>query len=174
MTSGAIHVAQVPESGWPCPLPPPLGCNLSTNTTANGSRSGGVALLRPSRSALRRSELGHGHGQAIGAGMHGSAPWKIEETIVGLPRLLVLPVFSRFGGRHLSAPPVQHIDSACRRKRRARKRKAHRCTWLISARSRRRHLHPLEHCSRSIRRRRCGIPARCGETKPRRRQPPPI
>ena len=31
MTSGAIHVAQVPESGWPCPLPPPLGCNLSTN-----------------------------------------------------------------------------------------------------------------------------------------------
>ena len=31
MTSAAIHVAQVPESGWPCPLPPPLGCNLSTN-----------------------------------------------------------------------------------------------------------------------------------------------
>ena len=31
MTSGAIHVAQVPESGWPCPLPPPLGCNLSAN-----------------------------------------------------------------------------------------------------------------------------------------------
>src|SRR5271166_3543031 len=22
MTSAAIHVAQVPESGWPCPLPP--------------------------------------------------------------------------------------------------------------------------------------------------------
>src|SRR5271165_50859 len=31
MTSGAIHVAQVPESGWPRPLPPPIGCNLSTN-----------------------------------------------------------------------------------------------------------------------------------------------
>src|SRR5208337_2414114 len=26
---GAIHVSQVPESGRPCPLPPPLGCNLS-------------------------------------------------------------------------------------------------------------------------------------------------
>ena len=63
--------------------------------TPNGSRSGGVALLRPSRSALRRSELGHGHGQAIGARMHGSAPWKTEETIVGLPRLLVRSVFSR-------------------------------------------------------------------------------
>jgi len=33
--------------------------------------------------------------------MHGSAPWKTEETIVGLPRLLVLSVFSRFGGCHL-------------------------------------------------------------------------
>src|SRR5271157_5629638 len=55
-------------------------------------------------SALRRSSLGHGHGQAIGARMRGSALWKTEETIVGLPRLLVLPVFSRFGGRHLSPP----------------------------------------------------------------------
>ncbi len=36
--------------------------------------------------------------------MHGSAPWKTEETIVGLPRLLVLSVFSRFGGCHLSPP----------------------------------------------------------------------
>src|SRR5208337_71211 len=27
--------------------------------------------------------------------MHGSAPWKTEETIVGLPRLLVLSLFSR-------------------------------------------------------------------------------
>src|SRR5271157_5831427 len=53
-------------------------------------------------SALRRSSLGHGHGQAIEARMHGSAPSKTEETIVGLPRLLVLSVFSRFGGCHLS------------------------------------------------------------------------
>src|SRR5208337_4781588 len=36
----------------------------------------------------------------IGARMHGLALWKTEETIVGLPRLLVLPVFSRFGGCH--------------------------------------------------------------------------
>src|SRR5271157_2350028 len=63
--------------------------------TPNGSRSGGVALLRPSRSALRRSKLDHGHGQVIGARMHGSAPWKTEETIVGMPRLLVLSAFSR-------------------------------------------------------------------------------
>jgi len=31
MTLGAIHVSQVPESGRPRPLPPPIGCNLSTN-----------------------------------------------------------------------------------------------------------------------------------------------
>src|SRR5271157_2536395 len=46
-------------------------------------------------SALRRSQLGHRHGRAIGARMHGSAPWKTEETIVGLPRLLVRSVLSR-------------------------------------------------------------------------------
>jgi hypothetical protein len=40
--------------------------------------------------------------------MQGSAPWKTEETIVGLPRLLVLSVFSRFGGRHLS--PFPHFS----------------------------------------------------------------
>src|SRR5208282_2646250 len=33
--------------------------------TANGSRSGGVALLRQSRSALRRSSLGHRHGRGL-------------------------------------------------------------------------------------------------------------
>src|SRR5271157_3510254 len=27
--------------------------------------------------------------------MHGSAPWKTQETVVGLPRLLVFSVFSR-------------------------------------------------------------------------------
>src|SRR5208337_323200 len=45
-------------------------------------------------------------GQAIGARMHDSAPWKTEETIVGLPSLLILSVFSRFGGCHLSPPCV--------------------------------------------------------------------
>ena len=41
--------------------------------------------------AVGRSAIltGHGHGQAIGAGMDDSAPWKTEETIVGWPRLLV-------------------------------------------------------------------------------------
>jgi len=53
-------------------------------------------VLRQSRSALRRSQLGHRHGRAIGAPMHGSAPWKTEETIVGLPRLLVLSVLLTF------------------------------------------------------------------------------
>ena len=28
MTLGAIYVSQVPQSGWPRPLPPPIGCNL--------------------------------------------------------------------------------------------------------------------------------------------------
>jgi len=32
--------------------------------------------------------------------MDDSAPWKTEETIVGLPRLPVLSGFSRFGGCH--------------------------------------------------------------------------
>ena len=61
-------------------------------------------------SALRPSYLGHGHGQAIGARMHGLAPWKTEETIVGLPRLLVLSVFSRFGGRHISPFDPSELD----------------------------------------------------------------
>src|SRR5271157_5943102 len=51
---------------------------------ANGSRSGGVAVLRQSRSALRRSSLGHGHGRTIGAGMDDSASRKTEETIIRL------------------------------------------------------------------------------------------
>src|SRR5271157_3022404 len=51
---------------------------------ANGSRTGGVAVLLQSRSALRRSQLGHRHGRAIGAGMDDSASWKTEETIIRL------------------------------------------------------------------------------------------
>jgi len=73
--------------------PSPHRLAATCQPTANGS--GDVALLRQSRSALRRSSLGHGHGQAIGAGMDDSAPRKTEETIVGWPRLLVLSVFSR-------------------------------------------------------------------------------
>src|SRR5208337_4279384 len=83
--------------------------------TANGSRSGGVALLRQSRSALRRSLLGHGHGQAIGAPMHGSPPWKTEETIVGWPRLLrsdspdLVAVTFHLSGCHLSPLRMFHL-----------------------------------------------------------------
>jgi len=55
-------------------------------------------------------------GQAIGARMHGSAPWKTEETIVGLPRLLVLSVFSRSDSPNLVAvtfdlPPLKRSIS---------------------------------------------------------------
>src|SRR5208337_1151965 len=166
MTLGAIHVSQVPESGWPRPLPrewvascaaldpdldpdldPPPVLLLSfaqgsghwrpstfpryqrvggpfrsphrlaatCQPTANGSRNGGVALLRQSRSVLRRSSLGHGRGQviqAIGARMHGSAPWKTEETIVGLPRLLVLSVFSRSDSPDLVAVSFQLLPNS--------------------------------------------------------------
>src|SRR5271157_120034 len=82
--------------------------NPSPRAGASGNETRVASVRNPKSriqnhvSALRRSELGQGHGQAIGARMHGSAPWKTEETIVGLPRLLVLSVFSRFGGCHLS------------------------------------------------------------------------
>jgi len=38
-------------------------------------------------SALRRSQLGHRHGRAIGAGMDDSASWKTEETIIRLAKV---------------------------------------------------------------------------------------
>ena len=73
-------------------VPHPLGVAFASphrlaatcQPAANGSRSGGVAVLCQSRSALRRSQLGHGHGQAIGARMDDSASWKTEETIIRL------------------------------------------------------------------------------------------
>ena len=109
-TAGNPKVSHPSPHNPPSPLPPSRGEAASSN----GSRSGGVALLRPSRSALRLSSLGDGRGQAIGARMHGSAPWKTEETIAGLPRLLVLSAFSRFGGCHLSAPPSERINREAR------------------------------------------------------------
>src|SRR5271157_4878499 len=75
--------------------------NPSPRAGASGNETRVASVRNPKSriqnhvSALRRSELGQGHGQAIGARMHGSAPWKTEETIVGLPRLLVLSVLSR-------------------------------------------------------------------------------
>jgi len=98
--------------GGPVRFPHRLAATCQPTTTANGSRSGGVALLRPSRSALRRSELGHGHGQAIGARMHGSAPWKTEKTIVGLSSLLVLSAFSRSDSPDLVAVTF-HLPGGC-------------------------------------------------------------
>ena len=93
-TLGAIHVFQVPESAWPRPLPPPIGCNLSTNRkrkpkwrrcVAASIAVGPSAILTGSRT--RPSDRGSNHG---------SAPWKTEETIVGLPRLLVPSVLLTF------------------------------------------------------------------------------
>src|SRR5271157_710662 len=55
---------------------------------------GGRGGQPPRSTRPAKPPLGHGHGQAIGARMHGSAPWNIEETIVGLPRLLVLSLCS--------------------------------------------------------------------------------
>ncbi len=95
MTLGPSTLPRYQRVGGPFRFRSPHRLAATCQPTANGSRSGGVALLHQSRSALRRSSLGHGRGQAIGARMHGSAPWKTEETIVGLPRLLVLSVFSR-------------------------------------------------------------------------------
>ena len=64
MISGAIHVSEVPESGWPRPLPPPIGCNLSTNRKRKPKwRRCVAASIAVGPSAI---QLGHGHGQAIG------------------------------------------------------------------------------------------------------------
>src|SRR5208283_4577319 len=97
MTLGAIHVSQVPESGWPRPLRslPAQALRAMRLVFLESAIQYPKSRIQNHVSALRRSSLGHGHGQAIGARMHGSAPWKTEETIVGLPRLLVLSVFFR-------------------------------------------------------------------------------
>ncbi|MGA2702956.1 MAG: transposase [Isosphaeraceae bacterium] len=102
-------------------VPHPLGVAFASphrlaatcQPAANGSRSGGVALLRQSRSALRRSQLGHGHGRAIGAGMDDSASWKTAPDLVAVTfhhpvdwgwngRFGLVEDRSRFGGCHLS------------------------------------------------------------------------
>src|SRR5271157_5830180 len=76
--------------------------NPSPRAGASGNETRVASVRNPKSriqnhvSALRRSELGQGRGQAIGARMRGSAPWKTEETIVGLPRLLVLSVLLTF------------------------------------------------------------------------------
>src|SRR5271157_5430654 len=79
----AVHVSRVPESGWPFPLPaqalPAMRLVLLQSAIQNPK-----SRIQNHVSALRRSQLGHRHGQAIGSRMHGSAPWKTEETIIRL------------------------------------------------------------------------------------------
>src|SRR5271157_3428309 len=91
--SGIVALVEFAPSGARRPgVPHPLGVAFASphrraptcQPAANGSRSGGVAVLRQSRSALRRSQLGHRHGRAIGAGMDDSASRKTEETITRL------------------------------------------------------------------------------------------
>src|SRR5271157_5782059 len=97
MTLRAIHVSQVPGSGRPRPLRslPAQALPAMRLVFLQSAIQNPKSRIQNHVSALRRSQLGDGHSQAIGARMHGSAPWKTEETIVGLPRLLVLSVFSR-------------------------------------------------------------------------------
>src|SRR5208337_2674905 len=53
-------------SAWPLPRPTDW-LQLVNQPQTEAEVSGGVAVLRQSRSALRRSQLGHKHGRAIGA-----------------------------------------------------------------------------------------------------------
>ena len=83
---------------------------LGTNgqPTADGSRAGIVALLRQSRSALRRSELGCRCGQTIGARMDASTARKTEEAGIKLPCYPDL-VAVTFPWCHLSSFPFPFL-----------------------------------------------------------------
>ncbi len=101
-------------------VPHPLGVAFASphrlaatcQPAANGSRSGGVAVLRQSRSALRRSQQGHSHGRAIGAGMDDSASWKTEETIIRLTTVQIWWL-SPFNFRRRSAFPRPGCQVKC-------------------------------------------------------------
>src|SRR5271166_4757537 len=106
MTSGAIHVAQVPESGWPRPLPPPIGCNLSTNRkrkpkwrrcVAASIAVGPSAILTGSRT--RPSDWGS---NARFGPVEDRRNNRRLATVTCTLCVLQLSVFSRFGGCHLS------------------------------------------------------------------------
>ncbi len=58
--------------------------------TANAFRTGSIALLRQSRSAIRRSELGCRRSQAIEPRMDTSVTWKTKEAGVEFPYCLYL------------------------------------------------------------------------------------
>src|SRR5271157_1746829 len=118
MTLGAIHVSQVPESGWPRPLRslPAQALPAMRLVLLQAAIQNPKSRIQNHGSALRRSSLGHGHGQAIGARMHGSARWKTQETIVGLPRLLVAVSFSFYSILQIwwLSPFLSRICSGCR------------------------------------------------------------
>ena len=91
MTSGAIHVAQVPESGRPRPLPRPLGCNLSANRKRKPKwRRCVAASIAVGPSAIRTGPRTRPSDWGWNARF---GPVEDRKIIVGLPRLLVLSVF---------------------------------------------------------------------------------
>jgi len=87
-------------SAWPLPRPTDW-LQLVNQPQTEAEVSGGVAVLRQSRSALRRSQLGHRHGRAIGAEWTIRPRGRPKKQSKGLPKS---PVFSRFGGCHLHVP----------------------------------------------------------------------
>src|SRR5208337_3402593 len=122
-------------------------------------------------SALRRSQLGHGHGQAIGAGMDDSAPWKTEETIIGHDYWwlspFLSPVFPKFGGCLLFFP-----DPVCQQKGLSARR-IELASVMRSLGSRARHcsMTVARGCGTSGRRMRRGTG--CSSRSMRIRSPPP-
>ena len=89
MTLGAIHVSQVPESGWPGPVRslPAQALPAMRFVFLQSAIQNPKSRIQNHVSALRRSQLGHRHGRAIGAGMDDSSSWKTEETIIRLAKV---------------------------------------------------------------------------------------
>src|SRR5208283_258415 len=123
MTLGAIHVSQVPQSGWPRPLTPPIGCNLSTNRkrkpkwrrcVAASIAVGPSAILTGSRT--RPSDWGwNGRLGPVEDRRNNRRLATVTCTLCVLQILqiwwlsphLTLP---RFGGCHLTSPPHLHLS----------------------------------------------------------------
>ncbi len=107
MTSGAIHVAQVPESGWPCPLPPPPGCNFSTNRKRKPKwRRCVAASIAVSPSAIRTGSRTRPSDWGSNARFGPVEDRRKNRRLATLTCILwVLQIrFSRLGGCHLAPP----------------------------------------------------------------------
>ena len=79
---GSAKTRRFPSSRRGLCLAPPIGCGLSTNRKRQPKwRRCVAASIAVGPSAIL---TGHGHGQAIGAGIDDSAPWKTEETVTRL------------------------------------------------------------------------------------------